>query len=326
MAKGSVTQAFHKALHQLLWVYSRWLLLIAIMAYALTGIYKIERDAVGVLSRFGRVIQPNILPGLHYKLPWPIDLVESVPVKQIKTMVIRDFGSSFTLKKEGGISYEFYKETNLEPYCITGDNNIVAITLVIKYTIVDPVKYLFGMNRPEIFIERSAANLIIRQLAHLPIDDVLTHGKKQLEFNLQNLLIEELERYDTGIRVSFLEIKEISPPTKVQDDFDRVINAEVEKKRALHQAQGFLNRIVPEARSEADKYIQEATAYREEKILTAEGEASRFLSRLKGFKKDPKAQQEKIYLEFVKKVYPMLKEIRVVDGRGENGPNWMNLK
>ena len=316
MSRGSVSQAIGRALHQLVWIYSKWLLLAVLAAYGLSGIYKVERDSIGVLTRFGKVVD-IVQPGLHYKFPKPVDRVQLVSVKQVKTLVIHDFGSRYKLK-EGGASYSFYTNTGLEPYCITGDNNIVAITLVIKYTIDDPVKYLYSMTRPEYFIERSVAELIVHHLAQLKIDGVLTYGKKQLEFDLQNSLIEELETYATGIRLSFLEIKEIKPPKKVQDAFDRVINAEVNKKKALNQAQGYYNRIVPEARSEADRTIQEARAYKREKILTAEGEASRFLAQFEGYKENTAAHKEKIYLEFVQSLYPKLGDIRVVDSREQS--------
>jgi membrane protease subunit HflK len=319
MTEKPVTKALRGAAHQLFWGYLKWLLLLALGVYALSGIYKIEQDAIGVLTRFGRIVEPRVSPGLHYKLPWPIDRADAVPVKQVKTLVIQDFGSKYAIK-EGGTSYSFYKNTNLEPYCITGDNNIVAITLVIKYTIDDPVQYLYGLKQPEAFMERCAAALIVHHLARLHIDEVLTHGKKQLEFNLQQALVEALERHATGLRISFLEIKEIKPPKKVQDAFDRVINAEVDKKKVLNQAQGYLNRIVPEARTAADRIIQEASAYKREKILTAEGEAARFLSRLEGFKENPDAHREKIYLEFIRTIYPQLKEIRVVKSQPGNTP------
>lgn len=315
MGRGSVSIALRQALHQLVWVYSKWLLLVFSVIYALSGIYKIEKDAIGVLTRMGQVVEPSVQPGLHYKLPWPIDSIYSLPVKEVKTLQIQDFGSKFRML-EGGGSYQYYKQTELEPYCITGDNNIIAIRLVIKYNIYDPVKYLYGIKEPERFVERAAANAIVHNLARLKIDEVLTFGKKQLEFNLQNAIVQELEQYQTGIRVSFLEIKEIKPPKKVQGDFDRVINAEVNKKKALHQAQGYYNRVVPEARSQADKIVQEATSYKREKILTAEGETARFLSRYKGYAENPEAQREKIYLEYISAIYPQLKEVRVVDAKG----------
>lgn len=317
MKQGTVSQALSKALHQLVWVYSKWILLLALVCYGLSGIYKIKGDAVGVLTRFGQIVEPRVPPGLHYKMPWPIDRVDIVSVKQVKTLVINDFSSAFR-KSEGGTSYAFYKNTDLEPYCITGDNNIVAVIIVVKYTIGDPVDYLYGMKRPELFMERCMADLIVHHLAQLQIDEVLTFGKKQLEFDLQNALVEKLEHFKTGLRLSFLEIKEITPPAKVQQYFNKVINAGVEKKNALNQAQGYHNKVVPEARTAADRMIKEASAYKSEKILTAEGESSRFLSRFEGYSKNPEAHRSKLYLEFVKSIYPKLGDIRVVDAEQQN--------
>lgn len=314
--RGAVTKAFGRALYQLVFGYAKWLLILGLIIYSFSGIYKIEGDAVGVLSRFGKVVDARVNPGLHYKMPWPIDRVQIIQVRQIKTMAITDFHTNY-MQGDGGRAYSFYKGTELEPYCITGDNNIVAISLVLKYTISDPVKYLYGLKQPETFMERCTAHLIVHKLASLEIDKILTIGKKQLEFDLQNELSEELEKAETGISLSFLEIKEIKPPTTVQQYFDRVINAEVEKTKALHQAQGYYNRVVPEARSEANELTQEAKAYKREKINGAEGEVSRFLSRFDGYSENPEAHREKIYLEFIQQVYPNLGEIRVVKNQGQ---------
>lgn len=311
MEKSTIKSALRYAFRQLVFVYSKWLLLVLFIVYALSGIYKIDRDTVAVLTRFGKVVNGSVQPGLHYKLPWPIDSVVLLPVRQVRTLVINDFGSRYRLK-EGGASYDFYKKTNLDPYCITGDNNIVAITLDLEYTIDNPVNYLYGTRNPESLVERTAAGLIIHHLASLKIDDVLTVGKKQIEFELQQTLINTLEPFDTGIRISFLEIKEVTPPKKVQEAFDRVINAEVEKKQALNEAQGYFNRIVPEARTAANRMIREAEAYKREKILRAEGEASQFLSRYEAYRGNTEAHRKKMYLEFMSSLYPRIGEVRVI--------------
>ncbi len=310
--KGSISQAIIQAAHQLVWGYSKWLLLFALTGYCLSGIYQIKGDAVGVLTRFGQVVEPKVLPGLHYKLPWPVDKVAVVPIREVKTLVISDFSSGFE-QNDTGASSVFYRKTNLVPYCITGDNNIVAITLVIKYTIDDPVQYIYGMNDPDYFMERSTAELIVHRLASLEIDEILTFGKKQLEFDLQKELIQRLEEFDTGILLTFLEIREITPPEKVQQYFDKVINVEVEKRKVLNQAQGKYNRAIPAARSDANAMVQKAQSYKNEKILAAEGEASRFLSLYQAYQKTPQANLDKIYLEFIQNLYPNLKEIRVVE-------------
>ncbi len=199
------------------------------------------------------------------------------------------------------------------PYCITGDNNIVSCTLTLKYTISDPVSYLFKNRQSQAFVHRAAASCVVHQLAQLNVDDVLTTGKKAIEFQLKQAINKKIEALKTGITISFLEIEEISPPSKVQDAFNKLINAKVQKKKMINQAQGYRNRTFPEARMLADKIIQEATAYKKEKMLHAEGEAASFLDRLAGYQTNPVVNRRKIYLDFIKTLYPALKEIRVVD-------------
>jgi membrane protease subunit HflK len=310
---GIISHALITAGRQLIGVYLKWLLLLALFVYCLSGIYQIKGDAVGVLTRFGKIVEPRVLPGLHYKLPWPIDKIAVVPIREVKTLVISDFSSGFQNQgKDDGASGAFFRKTQLVPYCITGDNNIIAITMVIKYTIDDPVQYLYGITNPDYFMERCTADLIVHHLACLEIDKILTFGKKQLEFDIQTALIHKLAQFNTGIRLTFLEIKEITPPEKVQQYFDKVINAEVEKKKVLNQAQGKYNRAVPAARSEANAIVQNARSYKSKKILAAQGEASRLSSRYQAYKENPQANLKKIYLDFIKTLYPKLGEIRVV--------------
>ena len=75
-----------------MFVYSKWLLLLVLVVYGGSGVYEIDRDTIGVLMRLGKVVDGSVQPGLHYKLPWPFDEVVLVPVKQVKTLVINDFG------------------------------------------------------------------------------------------------------------------------------------------------------------------------------------------------------------------------------------------
>jgi membrane protease subunit HflK len=76
---------------------------------------------------------------------------------------------------------------------------------------------------------------------------------------------------------------------------------------------------VPQARTEADKLIQQASAQKKEKKLRAEGEAARFISRLEGYRKDVAVNKIKIYLDFIEELYPKIKEVRVVGGAGQDG-------
>lgn len=318
MARDRIALAAKKALSQLVFSYLKWLLLILFGAYLISGIYKIDKDSVGVVTRFGGVLHHAVPPGLHYKLPWPIDKVDRVAVKQVKTVQLSDFFMQNSRPVNQSRGDAFFFDTEIDPYCITGDNNIVAVRLLLKYTINDPVAYLYKNKKSATLMERAAASIVVHMLAQRKVDEILTFGKKQIELEMLKALRSRIDVLKTGISITFLEIENISPPEEVEDAFNQVINAKVNKKQVLNEAQGYYNRIVPKARSSADQMVQDAMAYKRERILKAEGQASRFLSRLEGYRQDPVTSRRKIYLAFIKSLYPKLKEIRVVHPNGSN--------
>nr|WP_319392194.1 FtsH protease activity modulator HflK [uncultured Desulfobacter sp.] len=318
MNQGGISRAVNHALKQLIFIYLKRLMLVLVIAYLFSGIYKIDKDSVGVVTRFGEILHPAVPPGLHYKLPRPVDVVFRIPVKQVKTLYLSDFirEKNKPITESRGNAFSF--ETDIDPYCITGDNNIVAVNMMLKYTVGDPVKYLMTHKQSEYFIERTAAAIIVRQLAGRRIDEILTFGKKQIELELLQVLKTEIEPMDTGINISFLEMERMSPPENVEAAFNQVTNAKVKKNQVRNEAQGYYNRVVPQARTYADELLQSARAAKRERILNAEGQVSRFLARLAGYRQNPGASRRKLYLDFIRTLYPNLKEIRVVDGKNAN--------
>ena len=61
--------------------------------------------------------------------------------------------------------------------------------------------------------------------------------------------------------------------------------------------------------------LQEAYAYKKEKISHAEGEAKRFLAQLTEYSKTKEISKTRLYLDFIHSVYPSLKEIIIVDSK-----------
>ena len=162
----------------------------------------------------------------------------------MKTLRLSDFitEKDKPIAESRGNAFAF--ETEVDPYCITGDNNIVAVNMMLKVTVGDPVKYLLKNKQSEYFIERVAAAIIVRQLAQRRIDEILTFGKRQIELELLQALKTEIAPLDTGIHLSFLEMERMAPPETVEADFNQVIKAKVHKKQALNEAQGYYNRVV----------------------------------------------------------------------------------
>jgi len=323
MAEDVVFKEMKNSLKRVFTFYLKWIaaavFVMLLVYYVSLGFFRVERHEIAIVQRFGQIVDGNVMPGLHYTMPPPFDVVNKVVVKGEKTLEIDNFAAEFKVDSKGDV---FQSAVNLKPSCITGDNNIVTISIMIKYTIVNPINYLIKLKNPEQIMNSSAARATIHTLSKIGVGEILTHGKKKIESELKKSLQDELDIFESGIGVSFIEIREIKPPAKIQRFFDDVINAKVEKKKMINEADSYRNELVPKARSSADKMVQEARSYRNEKRFVAEGDSSRFLSRYMEYKKAKSVVRTKMYLEYINEMYPKLKEVRVVGGRGKKVTSW----
>lgn len=310
---SEIKQNLKSSFEKLINFYVRWILLFFFLLYAFTGIYNVEQNEIGIVKRFGKIIDDNIQPGLHYALPYPFDEVVKISVKQMKTLTINDFSNDEW--PEGSKVASYVEKTKLRPYVISADNNIVNITLNVKYTISKPADYLYKVAEIENILSNICASTVVHTIAEIPVDEILTFGKKRIENTVKIEFQKRLNEIESGISISFVEIKDIMPPFEIQKNFNRVINAEVEKKKDRNNAESFRNTSVAEARSEANKILSEAQSYKKEKILIAEGAAERFKLQLDEYKKSQNINRKKIYLDFLQTIYPKLREIRYIDSK-----------
>ncbi len=300
-----------KSLQKQLVHYAGLVICVLIVIYFATGFYYIDPSQIGVQQRFGKIIDPNVQPGLHYALPTPTDQVTRIDSKNVRSIIVDDFASSGW--EFGSRAHNYIKSSNLTTYCITGDNNIVNANLLIKYNVISPDKYLISTRDTELLIKGFTASSVLKLISKTNVDDVLTTGKKRIEDGVKQLLQQKLNQFDSGIRIAFVEIREIAPPKQTQRYFDDVIQARQERKKALNIAHAFKNRAIPEAREYANNIQQEASSYKHQQISRAQGEASRFLAQLQSIKSDNTLLQKQQYYQFIKRLSKKLNEIRIID-------------
>jgi membrane protease subunit HflK len=284
-----------------------------IIVYVLSGFYKITESELGVIQRFGKIIDGKVEPGGHYRLPWPIDTITKVPVKATHTIEIKDFSLRGAVDEEN----DFRKATGLSSYCITGDNNIVFIDYIIRYNIVDPVKYLFNIKSNEDYLKQIACSAAINSLAVKPVDDILTVGKKSVEIYLRKEIQKNLDDLKSGLGISAIEIKEVSPHKGVRTYFERVINAQIQRRELINNAESYRNENLPKTKGMAMQIIEEAKAYKTEVVSRAKGEVDRFKKQLNEYSRAKEITKQRMYLDFIQEKFPALEKIILVDNSGE---------
>lgn len=298
-------------------VFSLYILLILAVLYLLSGLYSISQSQIGVHQRFCRVVNPNVGPGIHYALPWPIGRVDKVPVKIVRRIVIDDFSSAV---ERDSIAYSFREMTGLTPCCISGDNNIVNILCTVQYTISKPMDYLFKIENNERLLRNIFCNAMIKCLARLQVDEILTYGKRNIENHLKSEVQQELDELSCGLMVSFVELRDVRPPSGVQSAFDDVINAKIDKRKIVNEAESYRNERIPRAKATANRMVEQARTYKIERILKAQGETQRFLAQLEVYQQKKTTTRKKLYLDFIREIFSRIEKVYIIESKGGKNP------
>jgi protease FtsH subunit HflK len=111
-----------------------------------------------------------------------------------------------------------------------------------------------------------------------------------------------LDRYDSGIIITDVNLQDAQPPEQVQAAFEDAIKAREDKERYINEAEAYRNDVVPKARGAASRKIQEAEGYKLRVIAESEGETVRFTKLLAEYKKAPDVTRKRLYLDAMESV------------------------
>ncbi|MEJ2385859.1 MAG: FtsH protease activity modulator HflK [Chromatiaceae bacterium] len=282
--------------------------LVAFLAAALgwAAVYAVPSDSVGVLQRFGKYLR-EVPPGLHFKLPLGIDLVTIVPVK-------RQLKQEFGFATPGATNpYQYPQEPEKESQMVTGDLNAALVEWVVQYRISDPEKFLFKVREPSATLRDVSESVMREAVGDRTVDEVITIGRQEIEVEALAKMQQLATKYEMGVSIDQVQLKNINPPKPVQESFNEVNQAQQEKEKLINQARRDYNKVIPLAEGQKDQRIREAEGYRLKRINEAEGDAARFDAVLTEYVKAPEVTGRRIYLETLQAVLPNLRSKIVVD-------------
>ena len=247
-----------------------------LIAWLLTGLYIVNPAERGVILRFGAYVKTTA-PGLHWRIPWPIERVDIVNVDEI---------SSFSHKAA----------------MLTRDENIVDVEFTVQSRIQDAANFLFQDQTPRKTLRDATETVVRKTIGGAKLDFILTEGRGEVTDMIQRGVQGLVDEYKTGLIVTSVNMQPAKPPEQVKDAFDDAIKAREDKERLENKAEAYANEILPQARGEAARAVAEAKAYRDRVIASAEGETSRFNAIRAQYEKAPKVTRERLYLETIESV------------------------
>lgn len=280
------------------------LFLLAILAY--TSIYTVEAESQAVVLRFGKYIN-TVDPGLRFKLPFGVDQVSILPVK-------RQLKQEFGFGTQGGTNVtQFSSEQEAERSMVTGDLNAATVEWIIQYRIQEPKLFLFKVRNPGETLRDISESVMRTVVGDRTVDEVITVGRQEIEADALIQLQEIVNKYELGLSIDQVQLKNVNPPMPVQPSFNEVNQAEQEREKMINVANGEYNKVVPRASGEAEQKIQAAEGYALKRVNEAEGDVSRFTAVMTEFEKAPEVTKRRIYIETMRDVVPKLGRKIIID-------------
>jgi membrane protease subunit HflK len=293
---------------------------VAVLVSLATSFYTVEANEIAVVLMFGKVVR-QAEPGLHFKLPFGIEKAENV---QVRKVFKEEFG--FRTLKPGKRTQYAPGDFGEESLLLTGDLNIADVEWVVQYKINDPEKYLFSVKEPEQALRDLSESVMSRVIGDRTVNEVLTVGRIEIAAEVEKHLQELLDLYETGLDVATVTLQDVNPPEKVKSAFNAVNEAKQEKERLINEAWRDYNHSVPKSKGLALQQISEAQGYALKRVNEAQGDADKFNSIRSEYQKAKEVTRQRLYLETMQEVLPLVKEIYIIDDKANSPIPILQLK
>ena len=287
-------------------------LIILVIIWVASGLYRVLPDEQGVVLRFGKFVNTT-QPGLNYHIPYPIETALTPKVTKVNRI---DVG--FRTGSDTGFSSAGIADVPEESLMLTGDENIVNIDFSVFWVIKDAGKFLFKIQDPQGTVKAAAETAMREVIAKSKIQPILTEGRSQIEVETQEIIQDILDEYNSGIQITQVQTQKADPPDQVIDAFRDVQAARADMERSKNEAEAYANDVIPRARGEAAKILQAAEAYKKQVVARAEGEASRFISIYTEYALAKEVTQERMYLETMEKVLASIDKV-IIEKNASSG-------
>ncbi|ASM51341.1 membrane protease subunit HflK [Pseudoalteromonas espejiana DSM 9414] len=274
-----------------------FILIIAAIVWALSGIYTVKEAERGVVLQFGKYDR-IAEPGLRWKMTF------------IETVIPVDIEAVRSLSASG--------------FMLTEDENVVSVEFEVQYRVIDPYLYKFSVTNADNSLEEALDSALRYVVGHAKMDQVLTNGREVVRQSTWDELNKIIEPYNLGLIVTDVNFKDSRPPTEVKDAFDDAIAAQEDEERFIREAEAYAREIEPRARGQVTRMTQEAEGYQERITLEAQGEVARFEKLLPEYQAAKEVTRERLYIDAMEEVLGSSSKV-IVDVKGGNNMMYLPL-
>ncbi len=219
-------------------------ILLLLIVLIFRNIRIVPQEHAYVIERLGK-FKSVWYAGLHVKIPFIDNIVNKISLKE----QVFDFPP--------------------QPV-ITKDNVSVKVDSVVFSKIFDPQKYTYGVENPIAGLQNLSATTLRSIIGGMELDTTLS-SREAINTQMEAILDEATDPW--GIKVTRVELKNIDPPTEIEEVMTKQMRAERERRQTVLEAQAHQESVVSRAEGDKKAKVLAAEAEKEAKIALAQGEA-----------------------------------------------------
>ncbi len=219
--------------------------IVAIVALGLgaTMFHVVKAEEQGVVKTLGNYTR-TLEPGFNITAPWPIETVDITSVDGVRAIKIPTSDQQAKL-------------------ILTGDQNLVDLSYIVRWNINDLENFLFRLVEPEETVSEVAEAAMRASVAEKTLDETFSgQGRAEIELAVRERMQRVLNGYRAGINILGVEIDKADPPSEVVDAFRDVSVAEQNADAARNQARGYAQQVLAQAQGEAEAFDKVYEQYR----------------------------------------------------------------
>lgn len=252
------------------------LLLLALLALVFVtgslGLHQVEEGERSLVLRNGRLHEVQG-PGLHWNPPL-LDTWRRVNVEKLR-------------------------EATLGTEVISRDDDLVAVTLALRYRVADPEAYLLGFVDAEAELLRATEAALQQDAARLTVAELAGPAQRQLVAGLQATLAAHLQERRSGLALAGISLISVRPPAEIEAAVTEVERARADIPLQLQKADQDAQQALKRSREEAARLVTAAEGEKTRVVLEARADAVRLGAAIDAARRAPAATRQRLYEEAV---------------------------
>ncbi len=329
------------------WIYKSveraltWLVPLQLAVLVLSSCFVvINPGEKALLERFGRLSTARGImhPGLHVKLPWPIDIVYRYQTEQIQSLTIgfvpgeedHDEHDETILWTVSHADKEEFRLLVASRDSASGTNNVsgkksppvnlLGVSIPVQYQITNIMAWAYNYKDADKLLEKLCTREVVRYLVNTDLQEIMSGARFAAGDELRRRIQEQVnpDRLNLGVKILLVGLADVHPPVQVAAAFESVVGAQHKGRADVLSAQAYQVRTNSVAMAEASRRTLQAQAQSIQLSADASARAALFTNQLPAYKVSPDVYTLRAYLQTLERASSETRKVVLATTNSQN--------